>query len=221
MAADSSRATLSYVDLKLFQSKLGLSCLLLVFACNVTAQIRDASCNAVVDAIAELRKQPWVLLRGTVTNGTHPDGYKVMTSMLLNGKHQVRVLDGVRFATNEKITSQDDLDRVTGAADLLPDTDCIRSTKIDSEPSELSEYSYKVLVARSEANYRMSISRISGLPIRVVVEGPQLSYGRSLSRPGKPPQAVLKPNGLRYTEILEYGYGESVVRTESNRYSSR
>jgi hypothetical protein len=205
----------------LYQTKLGLSFLLLALAFDASAQTRDASCNLVVNAIAELRKQHWVLLRGQVTHGTHPDGYKVMTSMLIDGKQQARILDGVRFATNEKITSQDDLDRVTGAAELLPDTDCVRSTKIDFEPSELSEYTYKVLVARSEANYRISISKITGLPIRVVVEGPQLSYGRSLSRPGKPPQAVLKPNGLRYTEILEYGYGESVVRTESNRYSLR
>jgi hypothetical protein len=207
--------------LKLGRPKLGLSCLLLLLVFDATAQTRDASCNLIVNAIAELRKQPWVLLRGQVTHGTHPDGYKVMTSMLIDGKQQARILDGVRFATSEKITSQDDLDRVTGAAELLPDTDCTRFSQIDSEPSALLEYSYKVLVARSEANYRISISKITGLPIRVVVEGPQLSYGRSLSRPGKPPQAVLKPNGLRYAEILEYGYGESVVRTEYNRYPLR
>jgi hypothetical protein len=195
--------------------------MLLFLAFGATSQTRDASCNPVINAIAELRKQPWVLLHGEVTQGTHPDGYKVMKSMLLDGKHQVRILDGVRFATNEKIISQDDLDRVTSAAELLPDTDCTRSTKIDAESSELSEYSYKVLVARSEANYRLWISKISGLPIRVVVEEPQLSYGRSLSRPGKPPQAVLKTNGLRYREILEYSYGEIVVRGASNRYSSR
>jgi hypothetical protein len=191
--------------------------LLLVFDAN--AQTRDASCNAVVNAIAELRRQPWVLLRGQVTQGVHSDGYTEMTSMLLDGKYQVRILDGVRFATNDKISNQEDLDRVTGAADLLPDSDCTRATKIDAEPSELSEYSYKVLVARSEANFRLWISKTSGLPIRLIVEGPQLSYGRSLSRPGKPPQAILKPNGLRYTEILEYGYGESVIRGALSRYS--
>jgi hypothetical protein len=210
---------LGYVKLR--QPNVKLAWIVFLLAFDVTAQTRDASCNAVVNAIAELRKQPWVLLRGQVTHGTHPDGYKSMTSILLDGKHQVRVLDGVRFATNETNTNQDELDRVTGAAELLPDTDCTRSTKVVAESSELLEYSYKVLVARSEANYRMSLSKISGLPIRVVVEGPQLSYGRSLSRPGKPPQAVLKSNGLRYTEILEYSYGEPIVRGAINRYSLR
>jgi hypothetical protein len=210
---------LGYVKLR--QPKVGLASILFLLAFDLTAQTRNASCNEVVNAIAELRKQPWVLLRGQVTHGTHPDGYKLMTSMLLDGKHQVRILDGVRFATNQTISNQDDLDRVTGAAELLPDTECTRSTKVDAESSELLEYSYKLLVARSEANYRLWISKTSSLPIRVVVEGPQISYGRSLSRPGKPPQAVLKANGLRYTEILEYSYGEIVVRDATNRYSSR
>jgi hypothetical protein len=49
-----------------------------------------------------------------------------------------------------------------------------------------------------------------GLPERVQVNGPQLAYGRSLSPPGNPPQVVLKPKGLRYTELLEYTYRETL-----------
>ncbi len=52
----------------------------------------------------------------------------------------------------------------------------------------------------------------SGLPVRVLVNGLQLFYGRSLCRPGKSPQVVLKTNGFRYTKSLEYQYDESLVR---------
>jgi hypothetical protein len=204
--------------------------LLAAFICGITspkAQTTDASCEAVIDSISQLRKQPWVLLRGQVTQGVHPEGYTAMISLLLDGRRQLRVLDGRRFSSNKMIFDQAELDQVTGAMELTPDSSCVRilpvdppaadtlradTLRADIEPSSAIEYTYSTKVARSEAYFRIWISPSLGLPLRVLVNGPQLAYGRSLSRPGKPPQAVLKTNGLRYTEIFEYEYGEGLVR---------
>ncbi len=181
------------------------------------AQADDASCIAVIDAINQLRKQPWVVVRGQVTQGVHPDGYTAMTSLLLAGRKQIRILDGKRFSSNRVMSNQDELDRVTGATELTPDSDCVPvlaadSVRADTGSLGLVEYTYSTKVARAEAHFRIGISPGSGLPIRVLVNGPQLAYGRSLSRPGKPPQVTLRTNGLRYTELLEYSYDEGVVR---------
>jgi hypothetical protein len=199
--------------------------LLAAFICGITspkAQTTDASCEAVIDSISQLRKQPWVLLRGQVTQGVHPEGYTAMISLLLDGRRQLRVLDGRRFSSNQMIFDQAELDRVTGATELTPDSNCVRIMPVDTtaadtlradiEPSSAIEYTYSTKVARSDAYFRIWISPSSGLPLRVLVNGPQLSYGRSLSRPGKPPQVVLKTNGLRYMELFEYEYGEGLVR---------
>jgi hypothetical protein len=186
------------------------------------AQTPDASCNAVIDSISQLRKQPWVLLRGQVIQGVHPEGYTAMISLLLDGRRQLRVLDGRRFSSNLMISDQAERDRVTGATDLTPDSNCVRALPVDTtaavtlradiELSSAIEYTYSTKVARSEAYFRTWISPSSGLPLRVLVNGPQLAYGRSLSRPGKPPQVVLRTNGLRYTELFEYEYGEGFAR---------
>ncbi len=115
------------------------------------------------------------------------------------------------------ISEQDELDRVTGASELAPDSECVRLLPADTKQTgtELSaaiEYTYSTKVARAEAYFHIWISPSSGLPVRVLVNGPQLAYGRSLSRPGKPPQVTLRTNGYRYTELLEYKYDESLVR---------
>jgi hypothetical protein len=58
------------------------------------AQPSDSSCSAVMNAIARLRQQSWVHVRGQVTQGVHPEGYTRMESILLGGHQQVRILDG-------------------------------------------------------------------------------------------------------------------------------
>jgi hypothetical protein len=115
------------------------------------------------------------------------------------------------------IATQDELDQVTGAANLIPDSDCTRvqpatSKPLITKPATNTEYTFSTKVARAEAHMRISISTSTGLPERVHVNGPQLVYGRSLSRPGKPPQVVLRTNGLRYTELLEYAYAKPLRR---------
>jgi hypothetical protein len=183
-----------------------------VGASNAKAQDTDTSCSAVLQSIAQLKKQLWVQVRGQVLQGVHPEGYKEMTSTLIDGKRQARVLDGARFSTNRLISNQEELDQVTSASNLIPDSECVHVAPVADPPKAQLEYTYSTKVARAEAHFRISISTITGLPERVQINGPQLVYGRSLSRPGKPPQVVLKTNGLRYTELLEYTYGESLGR---------
>ncbi len=170
------------------------------------AQSRDASCATVLSAITRLREQSWVHVLGRVTQGAHPEGYTRMESILLGRHQQVRVLDGTRFTSMISPDHHEERDRITGAADLLPDSPCLRVELDLTRPSPLIEYTYSTIVARTEAYFTIGISPISGLPVRVHVNGPQLSYRRSLSRPGKPPQVMLGATGLRYTEILEYSY---------------
>jgi hypothetical protein len=190
--------------------KVALLCV--IFAAGVSnaqAQRTEASCGAVLQSLALLRKQLWVQVRGQVLQGVHPEGYKEMTSSLQSGKRQIRVLDGTRFSSNHLISNQEELDQVTAAADLTPDSECIRVEPDDTKREAHIEFTYSTKVARAEAYFRISISPSSGLPVKVRVNGPQLVYGRSLSRPGKPPQVVLKTNGLRYTEVLDYTYNEA------------
>jgi hypothetical protein len=192
--------------------------LLVLFPLSVSTtvtQSADVSCSAVLHSITQLRKQLWVQVRGQVLEGVHPEGYQEMTSYLLGGKRNLRVLDGARFGSNLVISSPEELDLVIGASELIPDSECFRIDLANPKRSALTEYTYTRKVARAEARLRLWISNNSGLPVQVQVNGPQLAYGQSLSRPGKPPQVTLKSNGLRYTELLEYAYGETLVRTGS------
>jgi hypothetical protein len=173
----------------------------------------DASCGEVISAIQRLRAQPWVLMRATVTKGTHPEFYTSMASILLDRRSQILVLDGERFSSRIEGSDKEALDRVTGAKELHPDSPCLRVEMDKEATSPFVEYSYSVKSIRADAHLRVSISTSSGLPVKVQIDGPQLFYRRSLSRPGKPPQVMLWPNGFRYYEIREYVFGEKLVNS--------
>jgi hypothetical protein len=182
------------------------------FSLQVAAQPIDPSCIEVAKAIDRLREQTWVLVNGKVTQGVHPELYTAMTSALLDGRQQIRILDGERFSSSVEGYDKSTLDNIIGASELHPDTPCdqikLNST---SEKSNLVEYTYSTKVTRADAHFHLWIARSSGLPVKVQIDGPQLLYRRSLSRPSKPPQAMLWPNGLRYFETREYVFGESKV----------
>jgi hypothetical protein len=179
---------------------------------QVAAQSIDPSCIEVAKAIDRLREQPWVLVNGKVAQGVHPELYTSMTSALLGRRQQIRILDGERFSSNVESYDKSTLDNIIGASELHPDTPC-ENVKLSSTSSNSSlvEYTYSTKVTRADAHFHIWISRSSGLPIKVQVDGPQLLYRRSLSRPSKPPQVMLWPNGLRYFETREYVFGERQV----------
>jgi hypothetical protein len=199
------------VELKLSQFVAAASVLLSI-ALNLAAQPIDPSCVDVAKAINRLREQPWVLVNGTVTQGAHPEHYTSMVSALLGRRQQIRILDGERFSSSVEGFEKDTLDNIIGASELHPDTPC-ENVKLSSTSSNsrLVEYTYSTKVTRADAHLHIWISRSSGLPVKVQINGPQLLYRRSLSRPSKPPQVMLWPNGLRYIETKEYVFGETQV----------
>jgi hypothetical protein len=180
---------------------------------QVAAQPIDPSCAEVARAIDRLREQPWVLVSGTVTQGVHPEFYTSMTSTLMGRRQQIRILDGERFSSNVEGYDKSTLDNIVGASELHPDTPCDQiKPNSTSQNSDLVEYTYNTKVTRADAHFHIWISRSSGLPVKVQIDGPQLLYRRSLSRPSKPPQVMLWPNGLRYFETREYVFGERQVK---------
>jgi hypothetical protein len=180
---------------------------------QIAAQPIDPSCAEVAKAIDRLREQSWVLVSGTVTQGVHPELYTSMTSALLGRRQQIRILDGEQFGSNVEGFDKGTLDNIIGASELHPDTPCDRiKLNSTSEKNNLVEYTYSTKVTRADAHFHIWISRSSGLPVKVQIDGPQLLYRRSLSRPSKPPQVMLWPNGLRYFETREYVFGENQVK---------
>jgi hypothetical protein len=191
---------------------LVLSALTLATSSPVGSQPIDPSCAEVAKAIVRLRDQHWALVHGTVTQGKHPELYTTMTSALLGRRQQIRILDGERFSGSVDGYDKDTLNSVIGAGELHPDTPCVRIMhNAPPHNGALIEYSYSAKVTRADAHLNLWISPTSGLPVKVQIDGPQLLYRRSLSRPGKPPQVMLWPNGLRYIETKEYVFGEAQV----------
>lgn len=179
---------------------------------QVAAQPIDPSCDDVAKAIDRLREQTWVLVNGTVTQGVYPEHYTSMTSALLGRRQQIRILDGERFSGAAEGFDKDTLDNIIGASELHPDTPCEKvKSNSTSLTSDFAEYTYSTKVTRADAHFHIWISRSSGLPVKVQIDGPQLLYRRSLSRPSKPPQVMLWPNGLRYFETRQYVFGEAKV----------
>jgi hypothetical protein len=198
--------------------------ILLFVSLRLAAQPIDPSCVEVAKAIDQLRKQAWVLVTGKVTQGIHPELYTSMTSTLIDGRQQIRILDGERFSSSIESNDKSTLDNIIGASELHPDTPCDRiKPNSTSQNSNIVEYTYSTKVTRADAHFHLWISLISGLPVKVQIDGPQLLYRRSLSRPSKPPQVMLWPNGLRYFETREYVFGESKVNQwlEDNRIKKR
>jgi hypothetical protein len=186
--------------------------ILFCISLKLAAQPIDPSCIEVAKAINLLREQAWVLVNGTVTQGVHPEHYTSMVSALLGRRQQIRILDGERFRSAVEGFDKDTLDNIIGASELHPDTPCEKA-KLNSTSliNDLVEYTYSTKVTRADAHFHIWISLSTGLPVKVQIDGPQLLYRRSLSRPSKPPQVTLWPNGLRYFETREYVFGERQV----------
>jgi hypothetical protein len=197
--------------LKLFRF-VTAACVFFGISLQVAAQPIDPSCADVAKAIDRLRQQSWVLVSGTVTRGVHPELYTSMASALLDNRHQIRILDGERFSSRVDGYDKGTLDNIIGASELHPDTPCEKvNLNSTSFTSDLVEYTYSTKATRADAHFRIWVSRSSALPIKVQIDGPQLLYRRSLSRPSKPPQVMLWPNGLRYFETREYVFGQAKV----------
>jgi hypothetical protein len=191
--------------------------LLLFAVSDAIAQAGDPSCVAAVNAIHRIYEQPRIRVQGHVAQGSHPDGYASMELFIFDGKRYLRVLDAARFSGALRPGDQDLMQSVLGINELLPDSDCLNESPSAADPNDELSYSYRVKVARAEAQLKIWISKDLGLLRRIQINGPQLSYARALSRPGKAPQVFLRANGLRYMETLEFTYGKDPVSAAARR----
>lgn len=188
---------------------LAWSSLLLAAAPPVRAHC--SGCAVVESALQALRRQPWVSVQGEVRQGRHPESYTRMQTYVLRGRLQARVLDGDRFGPHPLGPEPEARDLASGALPLLPAQDCelVGEEALDGQPTRV--YDYEAFVGRSRARIRLWIAHDSGLPLQAHIDGPQMAYTRALSRPGKPPQAVLKASGQRYQEWQFFRYGRTVM----------
>ena len=177
-------------------------------------------CEPVLAAIDAVRRQPWVYQLSQLQRGTHPDKYHIAKSFVLNTKQQLRVLDGIRYGPHTINRNSNERDIANGTLALEPNSAC---TKVGTEPigkSVLERFSYSangLLFSRTDTHLQLWIDSSTGLPIKVSVDGPELTLGRSLSRPGTPPQVMLKETGKRYAEMQHYQYGEVLVKAAAEQ----
>jgi len=65
---------------------------------------------------------------------------------------------------------------------------------------------YDAWAERGHSRVTLRVDAASGLPRDGLRDGPELAWGRALSRPTKPPQAALRPTGARLLERPDFDY---------------
>ncbi len=156
-------------------------------------------CGPVVRALALLDAQPRLHLRLEVESGRHPDGLRSLALHRADGMERL-LLDGRPLRATPVAPS---------AADMLmlaPEGACEADPPDPAGPSALR---YDAFAERGQSRIAVWIDPASGLPSRLRREGPELAWGRALSRPTKPPQPMLRPTGGRSVETITFRYGEA------------
>lgn len=154
-------------------------------------------CEPVLRALALLDARPRVTLRLEVLEGRHPDGYRRFEIVRSDGAEQ-RFVDGRPVGRPSVGITPDPFA-------LVPESACEPPA---AAPSGGLVLSYDAWAERGSSRVTMWIDTASGLPTRVERDGPELAWGRSLSRPTKPPQPQLRPTGRRILERLSIVVGE-------------
>ena len=177
---------------------------------------QDANADlTTIAAIDTIKHQPWVYQQSHLQSGTHPDKYQVAKSFVLNAKQQLRVLDGIRYGPHPINVKSNERNIADGTLALEPNSACIKVGVKATETQVIEQFSYSangVIYSRTDTFVQLWIDRSSGLPVKAFLDGPELTLGRSLSRPGTPPQVLLKETGKRYTEIQQYQFNEALVK---------
>lgn len=156
-----------------------------------------AGCGPVVRALGLLDARGAVTLRLDVLEGRHPDGYRRFEIVRADGAEQ-RFVDGRAVGRPSRGITPD-------PHRLLPESAC--EPAADASSGALVRR-YDAWAERGSSHVTMWIDPATGLPTRVEREGPELAWGRSLSRPTKPPQPQLRPTGRRIVEALVVEAGD-------------
>ncbi len=179
------------------------------------AQTAGPSCTDVLRAVAKLEASARVHVSSRILRGHHPERYSTMESVVLDRSFQVRVLDGTRYGPGRIDRTNGELSRATGTEALAPLGDCAEIA--DPDPL-VRRFDYHGPGWRSDALIQLWVSRESGLPVRALIDAPELILARSLSRPTKPPQVMLKENGQRYLEHFEFRFNVAEVEATAAKY---
>jgi hypothetical protein len=166
----------------------------------MSADTVPPGCDAVAAALARLDARPRVVLSAQVTAGRPADGvYRF--ALHRDGATERWVLDGhaLRTAPAEG--------RASDALRLAPEGGCERdpADAADARPGTVV-LRYDAWAERGHSRVTLRVDAASGLPRDGLRDGPELAWGRALSRPTKPPQAALRPTGARLLERLAFDY---------------
>jgi hypothetical protein len=159
-----------------------------------------ADCEPVLRALGLLDAHAQVALRLEVVEGRHPDGYRRFEIVRGDGAEQ-RLIDARPVGPPARGATPDPFM-------LMPESRCVRP---GSTPVGALALRYDAWAERGSSRVTMWIDTATGLPLRVEREGPELAWGRSLSRPTHPPRPQLRPTGRRILEVLVIEAGDTTA----------
>jgi hypothetical protein len=174
-----------------------VSVVALLVAMPVAGAQSTAGCDPVLLALRLLDEQPKATLHLEVHEGRHPDGYRRFEIVRSAGAEQ-RFVDGRSVGRPSRGITPDPFM-------LMPESACEPAAAVLPGVRVLR---YDAWAERGSSRVTMWIDTETGLPTRVEREGPELAWGRSLSRPTKPPQPQLRPTGRRIVEMLVIEAGD-------------
>lgn len=151
-------------------------------------------CDAVLAALARLDAAPRAVVRVEVIAGRPPDGVTRL-ELQRDGATERWVLDGRPLRRGPAQGGPTEALRLApeGACERLPDADA----------PGLRAFGYDAWAERDHARIVIRVAD-DGSPADARRDGPELAWGRALSRPTKPPQPVLRPTGGRLVERIDF-----------------
>ena len=152
-----------------------------------------AGCGPVEAALARLDARAAATLRVEVEAGRPADGVMRLEIRRAGGVERL-VLDG------RPLRPRPAEGRHRDALRLDPEGPCERDG--DAPPGTVS-LRYDAWAERGNARVTLHVDAASGLPRGARREAPELAWGRALSRPTKPPQAMLRPTGRSIVERID------------------
>lgn len=165
----------------------------------------DADCAPVAAALQRAADEPQVRMQARVLEGHAPAGYVSMTTQLADGVQWLE-LDGRRYGPGPASEPAQRAE-ASGIAALEPVGRCEPAAVESVGTRVMSHHRYAGWSEAGESRVDLWIDRATGLPAVAVIDAPEGTLARVLSRPTTPPQVTLRPNGRRYRERRSFDWG--------------
>ncbi|MFM1991956.1 MAG: hypothetical protein RJA99_4913 [Pseudomonadota bacterium] len=168
-------------------------------------------CDAVLAALAHLDAAPRAVVRVEVVAGRSPDGFTRL-ALQRDGGTERWVLDGrpLRRGPAQGAASE--------ALRLAPEGPCERLPDADAPGARA--FGYDAWAERDRARIVLRVAA-DGRPADARRDGPELAWGRALSRPTRPPQPALRPTGGRLVERIDFDLPGRDTRPVPQQETSR